>query len=360
VLVVVERLRDGFMQLREQEDPERREKLMKRIQSLDPQTLAEVIRAFTIYFGLVNVAEELNAHLARMEVIAAGQRLWVGSFDDTVRRFKEDGISPEHFQSLLEHLIYLPVFTAHPTEARRRTISETFRRIFLAGQDLHRLKLNEEELEDKLQEILTQIQILWKTDEVRVHKPQVTDEIRRGLHFFRESLFEAVPKVYRFLEKAVRRNYGAGCGIRVPSFIRFGSWIGGDRDGNPFVKPETTELAVRMHAEVILEAYLERLQDLSRMLSHSSALCQPSPAFLDSLDADEEYWVGVMGQRQRRFLYEPYRRKLAMMGHRLQANLDRIRRRRGTQRRWTAGWLYRRGRFSHRSHADPRFAHPSR
>jgi phosphoenolpyruvate carboxylase len=327
VLVVVERLRDGFMQLREQEDPELREKLMKRIQSLDPQTLAEVIRAFTIYFGLVNVAEELNAHLARMDVIAAGRRLWVGSFDDTVRQFKEDGISPEHFQSLLEHLVYLPVFTAHPTEARRRTISETFRRIFLAGQDLHRRKLNEEELEDKLQEILTQIQILWKTDEVRVHKPQVTDEIRRGLHFFRESLFEAVPKVYGFLEKAVRRNYGASCGVQVPSFIRFGSWIGGDRDGNPFVKPETTELAVRMHAEVILEAYLERLQDLSRMLSHSSALCQPSPAFLDSLDADEEYWVGVMGQRQRRFLYEPYRRKLAMMGHRLQANLDRIRRR---------------------------------
>lgn len=325
VLVIVERLRDGFMQLREREDPDLREKLMKRIESLDSQTLIEVIRAFTLYFGLVNVAEELNAHLARMDQIAAGQRLWIGSFDDTVRQFKADGISPEHFQSLLEQLVYLPVFTAHPTEARRRTVAETFRRLFLAGQDLHRLKLNEEELEDKLQDILTQIQILWKTDEVRVHKPQVTDEIRRGLYFFRESLFEAVPKVYRFLEKAVRRNYGAGCGIQVPSFIRFGSWIGGDRDGNPFVKPEITELAVRMHAELILETYLARLNDLSRVLSHSNTLCQPAPAFLDSLDADEEYWLGVMGQRQRRFLSEPYRRKLALMEHRLQANLDRLR-----------------------------------
>ncbi|NCC30007.1 MAG: phosphoenolpyruvate carboxylase, partial [Gammaproteobacteria bacterium] len=252
VLVIVERLRDGFMQLREGDDPELREKLMKRIEGLDAQTLSEVIRAFNIYFGLVNTAEELNAYLARMDLISAGQRLWVGSFDDMARGLKDDGVSPENFQSLLEHLIYLPVFTAHPTEAKRRTTLETFRRIFLVGQDLHRSKLNDEELEDRLQEILTQIQILWKTDEVRIHKPQVTDEVRQGLYFFRESLFDAVPQVYRFLEKAVRRVYGAQCGIKVPSFIRFGSWIGGDRDGNPVVRPETTELAVRMHGELVL------------------------------------------------------------------------------------------------------------
>ncbi|MBN2887642.1 MAG: phosphoenolpyruvate carboxylase, partial [Chromatiaceae bacterium] len=245
VLVVVERLRDGFVQLREREDPELRDKLMKRIEGLDPQTLAEVIRAFTIFFGLLHTAEELNAHLVRMDRISAGERLWVGSFDDTLRRFHEDGVSPENLQSLLEHLLYLPVFTAHPTEAKRRTISETFRRIFLLGQDLHRLKLNDEELEEKLQAILTEIQILWKTDEVRVHKPQVIDEVRQGLYFFRESLFDAVPRVYRFLEKAVRRVYGPKNGIPVPSVIRFGSWIGGDRDGNPFVKPETTERAAR-------------------------------------------------------------------------------------------------------------------
>lgn len=325
VLVIVERLRDGFVQLREQDDPELREKLMKRIEGLDAQTLSEVIRAFNIYFGLVNTAEELNAYLARMDRIAAGERLWVGSFDDTVRQLATDGVSPENFQSLLEHLVYLPVFTAHPTEAKRRTVLETFRRIFLVGQDLHRRKLNDEELEECLQEILTEIQILWKTDEVRVHKPQVTDEVRQGLYYFRESLFEAVPQVYRFLEKAVRRNYGAQSGIKVPSFIRFGSWIAGDRDGNPFVKPETTELAVRMHAELVLELYLERVAKLQRMLSHASSICQPSPTFLDSLDADEDYWVNTMGQSLRRYLNEPYRRKLAMVAHRLDANLARIR-----------------------------------
>ena len=325
VLVIVERLREGFRQLREREDPELRAKLMKRIEGLDAQTLSEVIRAFTIYFGLVNTAEELNAYLDRMDRISSGERLWVGSLDDTVRQFQADGVSPENFQSLLEHLVYLPVFTAHPTEAKRRTILETFRRIFLVAQDLHRRKLNEEELEERLQAIVTQIQILWKTDDVRLHKPQVTDEVSQGLYFFRESLFEAVPEVYRYLERAVRRAYGPDSGIRVPSFIRFGSWIGGDRDGNPFVKPETTELAVRMHHELVLQQYLSRIGELARMLSHSLALCQPSPAFMDSLESDEDYWLGTMGESLRRYVNEPYRRKLAIMTHRLEANLERVR-----------------------------------
>ncbi|MGE5154230.1 MAG: phosphoenolpyruvate carboxylase [Bdellovibrio bacteriovorus] len=325
VLVIVERLREGFRQLREREDPALRAKLMKRIEGLDAQTLSEVVRAFTIYFGLVNTAEELNAYLDRTDRISSGERLWVGSFDDTVRQFRDDGVSPENFQSLLEHLVYLPVFTAHPTEAKRRTILETFRRIFLVAQDLHRRKLNEEELEERLQAIVTQIQILWKTDDVRLHKPQVTDEVSQGLYFFRESLFEAVPEVYRYLERAVRRVYGPASGIRVPSFIRFGSWIGGDRDGNPFVKPETTELAVRMHHELVLQEYLRRIGDLSRMLSHSLPLCEPSPDFLDSLESDDDYWLGTMGESLRRYVNEPYRRKLAIMTHRLEANLTRVR-----------------------------------
>jgi phosphoenolpyruvate carboxylase len=325
VLVLVERLREGFADLRERDDPELRAKLVKRIEGLDPQTLSEIIRAFTIYFGLVSTAEEVHAYLQRLDRISTGGPLWAGSFDHTVRQFKADGVSPESFQSLLEHLVYLPVFTAHPTEAKRRTILEIFRRVFLLAQDLHKRRLNDEELGERLQAIRTEIQILWKTDEVRVHKPQVTDEVRQGLYFFRESLFDAVPETYRNLEKAVRRMYGADSGIKVPSFIRFGSWIGGDRDGNPMVKPETTELSVRMHHELVLEEYLDRIRSLRRMLSLSDALCQPSPEFLDSLDADEDYWVDTMGQSQRRYFHEPYRRKLAIVRHRLETDLVRVR-----------------------------------
>lgn len=171
VLVMVERLREGFLELRRQEDPELRSKLIERIEGLDPQTLGEVIRAFNIYFALVNIAEEVNGHLTRREQVSVGEPLWVGSFDHTVRDFQEQGVAPEHFQSLLEHLLYLPVFTAHPTESKRRTILENHRRIFLLLQALHGHKMNREERDDKLREIATRIQVLWKTDEVRVQLP---------------------------------------------------------------------------------------------------------------------------------------------------------------------------------------------
>ena len=325
VLVVVERLRDGFLALREQDDQKLRDKLMKRIDGLDPLTLSEVIRAYTIYFSLAHIAEEVHGFLRRRTLVSAGGRLWRGSFDHTLRQFAEEGVGPDKLQTLFDHLAYLPVFTAHPTEAKRRTTLETQRRIFLLMLDLHRHKLNQEEQQDRLGEILSEIQILWKTDEVRVHKPQVTDEVRQGLYFFRESLFVTLPQIYRNLERAVRRAYGSDSGLRVPSFVAFGSWIGGDRDGNPYVQPETTELAVRMHCELALEEYIERVKTLTRILSHSSTLVEPSPGFLDSLDSDEDYWLGTMGQTQRRYFHEPYRRKLAIVRHRLESNLARVR-----------------------------------
>ncbi len=324
VLVIVERLRDGFLALREQEDPELRAKLMKRIDQLDPQTLSEVTRAYTIYFSLAHIAEEVHGYLARRARISAGGRLWRGSFDHTLRQFAEEGVGPARFQVLLDRLQYLPVFTAHPTEAKRRTTLETQRRIFLLMLDWRRSVLNEEEQQDRMAEILREIQILWKTDEVRVHKPQVMDEVRQGLYFFHASLFETLPRVYRNLERSVRRAYGPDSGIRVPSFVHFGSWIGGDRDGNPFVKPDTTALAVRMHCEVALTEYIRRVKVLTRILSHSSTLVQPSQAFLDSLDEDEDYWLGAMGQTARRYFHEPYRRKLAIVRHRLEENLSRV------------------------------------
>ncbi len=325
VLVMVERLRDGFLELRRRDDPALREKLIARIEGLDAQTLSEVVRAFNIYFALVNIAEELNGFLVRREHISSGAPLWPGSFDHTVRQFQADGIAPANFQSLLEHLVYLPVFTAHPTESKRRTILENHRRIFLLLTTLHQRKMNEEERDDVLRQIFTRIQVLWKTDEVRVHKPQVTDEVKQGLYFFRESLFSTLPEIYRNLERAVRRAYGADAGVKVPSFIRFGSWIGGDRDGNPFVKPETTELAVRMHHELVLEEYVARVGELSRLLSQSSTLCRLSPEFLDSLDDDEDYWLETVGSAPLRKTHEPYRRKLNIMRHRLEANLARVR-----------------------------------
>lgn len=327
VLVIVERLLAGFANLHEQDDEDQRNQLINSINGLEPSTLNDVVRAFTLYFGLVNIAEEAYEYRRRQALIYDGGPLWTGSFDHTLRSFHESSVGEEQFQSLLEHIVYTPVFTAHPTEAKRRTILETFRRIFLLSQELHQDRLNPELQEALQRRIQAQIQILWKTDEVREQKPQVLDEVGQGLYFFRESLFEAVPRVYRKLEDAVQRIYGQESRIIVPSLIRFGSWIGGDRDGNPYVKPETTELAVRMHHQLVLEEYIRRVAELSSELSFSSSMVQPSIDFMDSLSADDEFCREAYGTSAAPGRLEPYRHKMHIMKQRLQSNLTRLERR---------------------------------
>lgn len=325
VFSAVETLRKGYIRLREEEDRKLRVRLERLIERLEPEILTHVVRAFSIYFSLANIAEEALQHHERRRQVRAGGPLWTGSFDETLRQFHKQGVTPQQLQSLLDRLGYMPVFTAHPTESKRRTILEALRRIFLTSEQLEDPRLSREERGEIVQQLENQIQILWKTDEVRVHRPLVQDEIRNGLFYCRESLLKAVPAIYRNLEKAIVRIYGAdlapGESIPVPSFLKFGSWIGGDRDGNPYVKPETTELALRLQTREILIEYINRVGALSRVLAHSVLLCQPSAAFMESLRRDLEHHGGVFADNPNRFSHEPYRRKLYIMHRRLERNL---------------------------------------
>ena len=131
----------------------------------------------------------------------------MGSFTQTLQEFHDEGVTPEQIQTLLGETLYMPVFTAHPTDAIRRTVLYALRRIFITSEQLDDRRISREERDDIRDTIKQQIQVLWKTDEVRVNKPTVEDEIRNGLYFFRESLFEAVPETYRHLEKAIHRVY---------------------------------------------------------------------------------------------------------------------------------------------------------
>ena len=165
-----------------------------------------------------------------------------------------------------------------------------------------------------------EILILGRTDEVRLKKPTVLDEVENGLYYFRTSLFKAIPEVYRDLEKAIKRVYHTDK-IKIPSFIRFGSWMGGDRDGNPFVTPEITKQAVYMHAETALHEYIRRAQKLSTLLTHSSGLTVPSEEFVVSSKNDEQYCEEAFKNTTQDFAKEPYRRKLKIIRYRLQQRL---------------------------------------
>jgi len=320
----VEKLRTGYISLRKNDNPKKRAKLMQLIESLDADTLTQVVRAFSIYFSLVNIAEEDFQHQQRRRLIRNGKSLWMGSFDDTLSKFKQQGLEPLQVQDLLDQLAYIPVFTAHPTESKRRSVMNALRRIFLVNDQLNDSRLGKLQKQELTQELETQIQILWRTNEVREYKPQVKDEIKNGLFFFRESLFEAVPNIYRNMERKLAKHY-PDAQITVPSFLRFGSWIGGDRDGNPFVKPETTAMALRTQAQVVLEEYVRRVVSLMRVLTHSTELCSPTKAFLDSLAADENIRFEVFADSPNAFLQAPYRRKLSFMRHRLMKSLTIVR-----------------------------------
>jgi phosphoenolpyruvate carboxylase len=328
VLAAVEALRKGYISLRKKENPVKRHNLTKLINALSPQTLVHVVRAFSIYFSLVNIAEESYQHQLRRKQVRRGGPLWTGSFDASLRELREQDITSAQLQTLLDNLAYVPVITAHPTESKRRTIMDALRRIFVTNAQLNDSRLTRADKEELIDELKSQIQTLWKTDEVRTSRPTVKDEIGYGLAYFNECLFEAVPNVYRNFENSLARVCGKDedgkAKVTVPSFLRFGSWIGGDRDGNPNVKPETTALAVRLQSQTILLEYLNRLPALTELLTHSDKFCTPSAAFQDSLARDEIYAPYAFYDKPQRFQHEPYRRKLVIMRYRLERNLVAI------------------------------------
>ena len=286
VYAVVEKLRKGFINLQENHDKKQHDQLIKYIEKLDPDTLKNVVRSFSKYFALVNVAEEAYQHIHRESLIISGKSgsaLWEGSFDHTLKDCKSHGITINELQKLYNSLQFIPVFTAHPTEAMRRSKMEATRRIFATILELHNYRGQSIRKEEIIKKLEAQILILWKTDEVRMKKPTVEDEVRNGLYYFNTSLFKAVPQMYRDLENATKRIYCDSLSvgsIKVPSFLRFGSWIGGDRDGNPFVTPDVTQKAVYMQSKTALKEYIKRAQELSRFMTHTDQLVKPTEACL--------------------------------------------------------------------------------
>ena len=324
VFDAVETLRRGHISLRKTENARKRQNLARLIDSLDAHSLEHVVRAFSIYFSLVNIAEEAWQHKQRRRIAGRNGPSWRGSFNTTLREFHKQKINAVQVQRLLDNLAYIPVFTAHPTEAKRRSVMEALRRIFVISEELDAGRLTQFQKDEIIERLERHIQILYKTNEVRTQKPEVVDEVKQGLYYFRECLFRAVPETYRNLEKAITRTYGAedaDHGIRVPSFIQFGSWIGGDRDGNPFVKPETTVTALRLQAVEVVQEYSRRVESLLKVLTHSTEFCQPSDALMLSLERDEKEVAELFAENPERFRQEPYRRKLFVMARRLRDNL---------------------------------------
>lgn len=326
VFTAVESLRKGYISLRKKDSLGKRKQMAQLINKLDPDTLSKVIRAFTIYFNLANIAEESFQHQQRRQE-RRNDNLVPNCFNDTISQFSEQGITATELQTLFNELTYIPVITAHPTESKRRSTMENLRAIFRSSEALDDPRLIKVEREELTWSLQNQIQVLWKTDEVRSHKPNVNDEIKLGMHYAKESLFKAIPQVYRNLEKATNSYYGfdddGKPNVTVPSYLRFGSWIGGDRDGNPFVKPETTQHALCTQAQVVLVEYLTRIRALTKQLTHSINFCKPDAVFEAKLEHYNQM-SQIAFDKPEQFITEPYRRFLYIVGYRLERLLVNI------------------------------------
>ena len=321
----VEHLRTGYIQLSQQDDQQKRAELMAYIESLDLEIVEQVIRSFNIFYMLSNMIEEDYLHRRRRTIFRTGAKNpWKGSFLGAVNDLKAQGLSKDNVQTIVDEMRYIPVFTAHPTEARRRTIMVLQRSIFLILDQLHNDSLIDEERQSLMRHLKAQIQLLWRTNDVRVDKPTVQDEIRYGLFYFETSIFQAIPQMYRYFERAVDKVYGAD-EIKVPSVLRFGSWIGGDRDGNPFVTAKLTSHAIRMHMQCVLGEYIKRTRAMRNILTHDRAFIEPSSAFEASLESDEATLLtAVFKDKPTQLRNEPYRRKLQIMAYRLKQNLLQV------------------------------------
>ena len=245
--------------------------------ALTPKLLARTIQAEALWFQLLAIAEQ-NRDMRRRRAIERerGHELVAGTFANVFSACKSDGISAKQVREVLCGIRIRPVITAHPTEAKRVTVLERHRRIYLRLLELENSRWTEREREELLRGISDEIELLWLTGELKLEKPTVDQEVAWSLYFFNENLFDVVPQLYHKIETAFAGQFEGEAPLELPMLFSFGSWVGGDRDGNPFVTSDVTRRALWETRLVSLRRYRARLLDLTRNLSVSeNALALP-------------------------------------------------------------------------------------
>jgi phosphoenolpyruvate carboxylase len=337
-----EEVRVAAQSLRVEPSVESARRLRDRLSQLDLPQLRTLIRAFSIFFDLVNLAEQqARVRANRLRTLRLAPQPLPESPESALQLLRERGCTAGDVAQLFQQALIGCVFTAHPSEARRRTVLEKLTAI---SQQLDRLEYTHvlpAERDTLLAAITEELESLWLTSSIRADRPIVINEVRQGLDLVENSLLEVVPKVYRQLDVAMGQVYpelssveedepGTYC---VPPFLKFGSWIGGDRDGNPFVTHEVTAEAIRAQQEILLQHYQRLVRALGAQLSHSEQFAPVSEPFAASLAADQNLLGDDFvssGTDARSRDDEPFRRKCSAIAAKLHRSLEYVRTHRPT------------------------------
>jgi phosphoenolpyruvate carboxylase len=276
-------------------------------------------RAFSAYFELTNLAETNHRKRRQRAAEILGSPPRAGTLPATIRRMRERGLSKDAALKLIAQLEVVPVFTAHPTEVARRTVLFKRRRIARELERLDELPLTPGRAHRATQAIAAEITALWQSDEMHRRRVTVGDEIKMGLDYFRV-LVDAVPGVYREIAQSIEAVYGEQISAsELPPVLRFGSWIGGDRDGNPFVGPRTMRTALSLARAQILDQYTRSVSGLMDRLSSSIGHVGVTPDLNGALETYTRRFPAVQRQNETRSQAEVMRLFLDYVLYRLRA-----------------------------------------
>jgi phosphoenolpyruvate carboxylase len=313
----VEDLRLACRHMRHHPTTEASHRVRSAVDCLELPRALEVVRAFTMYFHLINMAEE-NHRLRRIaerehrddpapryESIAA-----------TIHSLHAAGVSEADVEVLLQGLTVRPVFTAHPTEARRMTLLRQLRRIAALVDSLADTTSSPSGRRRVVDELYSEVTVLWQTNELRIRQQTVLDEVRNGLYYFEESVIDVTARIYRDLREALQQTYPR-LAERPCLFLTYGSWIGGDRDGNPNVTSSVTEETLRLHKSLALTKYVKAVEVLLQQLTTSTTLVRVSAALEHSIERNSHALATGGIDRAVPRSDEPYRQMLGLILQRL-------------------------------------------
>lgn len=283
---------------------------------LTPDEGSQVIRAFTTYFQLTNLAEQQHRLRRRRAYARAATSPQPGSLAALVTGWVLAGLSAAEVQAMLNHIEAQVVITAHPTEALRQSVLEKHQRIARWIDLLDRGDLSPRERHLVEEDLAAEVELLWQTGAVRHAAPEVDDEVRQGLFYLGETFYQVLPGLHEELAALLQEAY-PGAAIRVPPLLSVSSWIGGDRDGNPNVTAAVTRQTLIRHKRLVLRRYLGEVEELARRFSQDQDLARPSPELLALLQENARRYPGVARAAAERNPREPYRRWLTLVAHKL-------------------------------------------
>jgi len=294
---------------RRAKNPKAAEQLQTKVASLNSEQARAVASAFALYFDLINLAEE-NDRIANFSKSKNVQGVSSDSIKSVVENFKEQELSTELIQNLLDNLDIELVLTAHPTQAKRRSLLSKLVRISQILKELTG-KIQQHSGEDEyLNELYAEISTYWLTERARTAQPQVTDEVRTGLYFVDEVFWDVIPLIYQELEEALSKHYPE---VTVSKkWLGLASWMGGDRDGNPNVTHPITAETLRLHRGLAIEKHRKSIQALARKLTFSERSFPP-PASLTEWFQSRKPYPEHVAYLVSRYKNEPFRLALSLL-----------------------------------------------